>query len=98
MRITRIEPESIGRVDKAHFLSAKLPVLARVERVPIELLADDVDHRGLALVRKPIYRLGPERNGEADQQDALDQRHRAFNITRSVAPDSVVIRLRIARW
>jgi alpha-tubulin suppressor-like RCC1 family protein len=57
--ITGVETEEIGGTDKAHVLPAELAVLAGIERVPVELLADDMDHRGLSLVGKLINSLGP---------------------------------------
>src|ERR1035438_3746711 len=84
-RIAPIEAQGIGRDGKAHCLPAKLPALARVERVPIELLADHVDHRGFALIGELIHRLGPKRDGEPNQQYALDQCHRAFDVAGGMA-------------
>jgi len=64
---------------------------------PVELLADNMDHGGLALVRRLIHGFGPQRQGDAHQQHAFDQRHCAFEVTRRVTPDAVVIGFGIAR-
>src|SRR6267142_957797 len=43
IRIGRVNAEGIGRVDKMHFLLAPLAILAGITRMPVELLADDLD-------------------------------------------------------
>ena len=59
VRITRVQAEDIRGINEAHVLFGELTAFARIEHVPVELLADNVNHRGLALVGKLIHRLGP---------------------------------------
>src|ERR1019366_6564655 len=95
-RIARVKAEDIRRIHEAHLLPAELPLLICIQDIPVELLADDTDHRGLPLVGKLVHCLGPQRHGKKDEQRSLDRRHRDLKVARSVAPHPDVIRLGIA--
>ena len=65
--------------------------------VPSELLAHDLDHGRVLLLREPVDRLGPERHGETEQQQAFDRGDTDLRIGREVGAGTDVISLRVGR-
>ena len=67
-------------------------------KIPAKLLPDGVDEDGVFVFRKFVDPFRPERNGEADEQDRLDQDDGKFQVSRDAARDAFVIRHRIAAF
>ena len=65
-------------------------------KIPIELLADDVNEHRIFGLGKFIHALGPERNGKTDQQDRFDQDDGKFQVRRNAALHPFVISHRMA--
>ena len=80
VRIIWIHAKNVFRGDEAHVLLSKDAVLARVSRIPLKLLPDNLNHRGFAFRWEFIHGLGPERHSDADQQHALHDGDRSFDI------------------
>jgi hypothetical protein len=97
LRIGRVDAKCVFIVHKSHALSAKLAVLARITEIPVELLRNNLNNGCLALLWKIVDRLGPEWNGQANQQQHLDERDSYFDVIRSVVPHAVIVGFRIPR-
>src|SRR5947207_1326264 len=64
-------------------------------KIPAELLADDVNEKRFFARRELIDAFCPEWDGEAKEEDSLDQDNREFQMRRDAAFHSLVIRSRM---
>ena len=62
----------------------------------LELLADDLDNRGFGFLRELVHRLGPEGDGNHDQQDAFNNCDGALDVVRGMSLHSDIIGFGIA--
>src|SRR6476619_1952387 len=67
-------------------------------KVPVKLLPNCVDQGRVFVLRERIDPLCPERDGEADQEDRLDQNNRKFQVSRDAAGYTVMVCHRVTTF
>src|SRR6185369_8845530 len=88
--------EHVIRGNEFHVLCSEGFILARVTDVPGILLRHDVDDGGFLVAGKTVHRFGPNRDGNAHQEDGFDDGDDQFDVIGGVAFDAFIIRLLVA--
>src|SRR5436853_7297437 len=60
-------------------------------KIPVELLADNVNENRVFAGWKFVHSFCPERNGKSEQQDCFDQNDGKLQVSRDAAAHAVII-------
>ena len=92
VRVFEVDAEIVGAGDERGVDAAKFAIVAGVVVGPAELPADDAGADRIEVLHflPAIGALGPEWEGEAEEEDGFDDDHADFEVGREVAFDAVV--------